>query len=124
MVTIENLRNILDVGKKKYKLVGHLKSRLLIPSIKVINDVTDINISIKEVKHGRKIAGFIFNISNNNTRTNNNKISNESHITAPEDNLLQQYSKLGISETDYRTLIKKHGSTYLEQLVIYVRFKQ
>jgi len=63
IVSIENLRNILDIDKKQYKLVGHLKSRLLIPSIDVINSVTDIHISIRDVKHGRKIAGFIFDIS-------------------------------------------------------------
>jgi len=124
MVTIENLRNILDIDKKQYKLVGHLKSRLLIPSVKVINDVTDINISIKEVKHGRKIAGFIFNISNKSPGANNNKISTKSNIAAPEDRLPQEYLKLGIPETDYRILSKKHGATYLEQLLIYVKYKQ
>jgi len=124
MVTIENLRNILDIDKKQYKLVGHLKSRLLIPSVKVINDVTDINISIKEVKHGRKIAGFIFNISNKNPGGNNNKISNKPNNAAPEDSLSQEYLKLGVPEIDYKTLSKKHGGTYLEQLLIYVKYKQ
>ncbi len=51
IVSIDDLRKILDVDKKQYKLVGHLKSRLLLPSIDLINNVTDIHISIKDVKH-------------------------------------------------------------------------
>jgi len=35
----------------------------LLPSIELINAVTDIKVTIKDVKHGRRIAGFKFNIS-------------------------------------------------------------
>ena len=62
-VSIEQIREILDIDKKQYKLVWHLKSRLLLPSIKFINAVTDIKVIIKDVKHGRRIAGFKFDIS-------------------------------------------------------------
>ncbi|NQY38206.1 MAG: replication initiation protein [Alteromonadaceae bacterium] len=50
MVTIEELRTILSVEKNQYKLVGHLKSRLLIPTINLINKVTDIKVSFEEDK--------------------------------------------------------------------------
>lgn len=50
VVTLSELRNILDIDNKQYKLVGHLKNRLLVPSINLINKVTDINVSIKDVK--------------------------------------------------------------------------
>lgn len=124
MVTIENLRNILDVDKKQYKLVGHLKSRLLIPSIKVINDVTDINISIKEVKHGRKIAGFIFNISKKEELNTGNNIKEKSCQPSGLDTLQKKYSRLGISNTDFRTLLKNNEPAYLNQLLVYVKYKQ
>ena len=56
------LRDLLSIKKSQYKLVGHLKNRLLEPSIELINRVTDINVSCNSYKHGRRIAGFIFDI--------------------------------------------------------------
>jgi len=56
VVSINQLRELLDIDKKKYQLIGHLKSRLLVPSIEFINKVTDITVTIKDVKHGRKIG--------------------------------------------------------------------
>jgi len=43
-VSIQELRNIFDINKKQYKLVGHFKSRLLIPTIEYINKVTDLSV--------------------------------------------------------------------------------
>jgi len=43
-ISIEELRNIFDIDKKQYKLVGHFKSRLLIPTIEYINKVTDLSV--------------------------------------------------------------------------------
>jgi len=43
-VSIQELRNIFDINKKQYRLVGHFKSRLLIPTIEYINKVTDLSV--------------------------------------------------------------------------------
>jgi len=77
VVSIKDLRQILDIDKKQYQLVGHLKNRLLNPSIKLINDVTDINISTEEVKEGRKITGFIFNITKNTDKPSSNSVNSK-----------------------------------------------
>ncbi|MBF0264131.1 MAG: replication initiation protein [Gammaproteobacteria bacterium] len=61
-VPLSALRDLLSIKKSQYKLVGHLKSSLLEPSIKLINRVTDIKVSCSSYKHGRRIAGFIFDI--------------------------------------------------------------
>jgi len=56
------LREILDIKNHQYEKIGHLKSRLLNPSITLINQVTDIIVSMIEIKHGRKIIAFNFKI--------------------------------------------------------------
>jgi len=61
-VTLCALRDILSIKKKQYLLVGHLKSRLLDPAIDLINRTTDIRIDYMPYKHGRKVAGFVFDI--------------------------------------------------------------
>ena len=61
-VSIEDLRNIFDIDKKQYKLVGHFKNRLLIPTINYINKVTDLSVECFDDKAGRKIIGFKFRV--------------------------------------------------------------
>jgi plasmid replication initiation protein len=55
----------LSIQKKQYILIGHLKSRLLNPTIDLINRTTDIYVESTPYKHGKKIAGFIFDIKKN-----------------------------------------------------------
>ena len=47
-ISIQTLRDILDIKKHQYQKVGHLKSRLINPSICLINQVTDIEIHMSE----------------------------------------------------------------------------
>jgi len=55
-ISLEQLRELLDIKKSHYQLVGHLKSRLLDPTIRLINEVTDIHVLTSNVKHGRRIV--------------------------------------------------------------------
>jgi plasmid replication initiation protein len=60
---IEELRTYLDVPKTKYKLFGHLKSRIIEPQVKEINEKTDIKVDFESMKTGRKITGVRFYIT-------------------------------------------------------------
>jgi len=124
IVSIDDLRKILDVDKKQYKLVGHLKSRLLLPSIDLINNVTDIHISIKDVKHWRKIAGFIFNIAKRPPLPIISDTPDASCNIEQSIDLQKEYLALWISRPDFTILLKKHSQAYLEQLLIYVNHKK
>jgi plasmid replication initiation protein len=123
-VSIEQIREILDIDKKQYKLVWHLKSRLLLPSIEFINAVTDIKVTIKDVKHGRRIAGFKFNISKRipiqiTPEQTVDKVKPKiTHIA-----LADQYKAIGVKAVEFEKLSKKHDQTYLKQLLIYAQYR-
>ena len=56
-----DLRNILGLGKK-YPLYSNFRAKVLEPTVEEINKFTDINISYKEMKEGRKIVAIQFSI--------------------------------------------------------------
>lgn len=58
---LEELRNILGLGKK-YPLYSNFRAKVLEPTVKEINEFTDISVSYKEEKKGRKVAAILFKI--------------------------------------------------------------
>ncbi len=63
--SITELKEILGIGKKEYKLYGHFKSRVIIPASKELKEKTDIYFEFEEVKKGRKVVEIIFYIRKN-----------------------------------------------------------
>lgn len=53
-------RRKLGVEDSQYKTMSNFKSRVLNPSIKQINEHTDITVEYKQITQGRKITGFEF----------------------------------------------------------------
>ena len=60
-MTLSELKEYLGTGKR-YQRFGHLKLRVLDPSMREINEKTDINVSYKKIKEGRRIAELEFTI--------------------------------------------------------------
>lgn len=56
------LRASIDAMKKSYDNFGMLKLKVINPSVEEINEITDINISYKEIKRGRKVTHLEFTI--------------------------------------------------------------
>jgi len=50
VVSVEQLRDIFDLPTKQYTLIGHLKSRLLLPTVERLNKLTNLNIEVKDEK--------------------------------------------------------------------------
>jgi plasmid replication initiation protein len=61
-VTIESLKDRLGIKQQSYSVYGNFKNRIIVPSINELNEKTDIHISFKEIKTGRKVVGFEFTI--------------------------------------------------------------
>ena len=57
---LQKLRKNLGVDDDEYQRMHHFKSRVLEPSIKQINQHTDITVSYEQHKRGRTITGFSF----------------------------------------------------------------
>jgi plasmid replication initiation protein len=78
---LEELRNILGLGKK-YPLYSNLRAKVLEPTVKEINEFTDISVSYEEIKKSRKIVAIHFKIwsdgENKHLSTSLNEASSES----------------------------------------------
>ena len=59
-IELSVFRERLGVEVDEYKAMNHFKSRVLEPSIKQINEHTDITVSYEQHKKGRTITGFSF----------------------------------------------------------------
>ena len=59
-IELSEFRAKLGVEDDEYKAMNHFKSRVLEPSIKQINQHTDITVSYEQHKRGRTITGFSF----------------------------------------------------------------
>lgn len=59
-ITLELLRVYLDIADGKYKLYGHLKSKVIVPAITEISEKTDITVTMEEIKKGRAVASIRF----------------------------------------------------------------
>ena len=58
--SIDEFRKQIGVIDSEYKIISNFKLRVLEPSIKQINDLTDITVSYEQHKKGRTITGFSF----------------------------------------------------------------
>ncbi len=61
-VPIENLREKMGVIKGKYPQYANFKQRVLSPSVKEVNDKTDIQVTFKEIRKGRRVVKIEFAI--------------------------------------------------------------
>lgn len=60
VLTINEFRKQIGVIDSEYKIISNFKLRVLEPSIKQINDLTDIDVTYEQHKKGRTITGFSF----------------------------------------------------------------
>lgn len=59
---VEDLREKLGATTKTYNLYGNLKNKILIAATNEINEKTDLHITFKEIKKGRKVDKIEFSI--------------------------------------------------------------
>ena len=59
---LDSLRDKVGAIPKSYSVYGNFKKKALEPSIKEINEKTDLQITYEEVKKGRKVESIKFYI--------------------------------------------------------------
>lgn len=60
LIELKTFRNKIGVGADEYERMHDFKKRILDPSLKQINEHTDITVSYEQHKQGRVITGFSF----------------------------------------------------------------
>ena len=67
-ITLEELREYLELKSKAYASYGNIKSRVLRPAQSEIEKNTDILFTFDEIKHSRKVVELLFTIKPNKSK--------------------------------------------------------
>ena len=94
LIAVDDFRFAMDCVKK-YPKIAMLKQRVITPSVSEINEKSDINISVTEVKRGRKITHFEFTFRLKKNGANEDRNEEQLDLLALEN----------VKESDF---IKKH----------------
>ena len=64
IINIDEFKKQLKLTQNSYSKYGNIKAKILTPAIKEINEKTDINLIVEEIKVGKKVSALKFKASN------------------------------------------------------------
>jgi len=99
-IEIKELKEILDIKAKSYSIYNRFKTKVLDIAEREINEKTDINISVEEIKTGRKVTSIKFIIKSKTKEVKKKNIEKEI-----EKKIKEQKKKL--NENTYAELEEK-----------------
>jgi len=101
-----------DSNKSSYREYKIFKSRILIPAMREVNEITDHTVELLEYKNGRSVAEVQFTI----TRKPEAKTEEEVDPV-----VLQAVTKLGVLPSEARRLMTEYGSDRVQQALAYIK---
>lgn len=112
-------RKLMGVEEGKYDIFRDFNRRVLSPAITEINTCSDIFITPKITRKGKKVHSIMFEL---NERSIKKRLGVKQNIHAEEnsDGDAIASSKLGLSQSNFDELIQKYGESRVEQGVAYV----
>lgn len=66
IMSLEDFKNSLKLVKKSYNLFSNINLKVIAPSIKEINEKTDITIEVEQIRVGKKVDSLKFIVKPNN----------------------------------------------------------
>jgi len=130
VITIDNLRIVLEIGKNQYPKYSNLKQKVINVALNEINNNTDLHIEIEELKEVRKVISIKFYIKQNITKDN---ISDEIAATKEDSKdlvLIEQvqviFHKHKITEHEAKCILKDSNNNLelIEQCYEYLLNKK
>ncbi|MCP3728160.1 replication initiation protein [Paraburkholderia sp. CNPSo 3272] len=113
LATLRDLILGQDTSAQSYKLYKQFKSRVLVPCIKEVNEISDHNFELIEHKVGRSVVALQFRV----TRKPETDPSQE--LRANETLLIGEMSKFSIPVSEARRLLKQYGEDKIRTAVAY-----
>lgn len=117
-ITINNLRSLLGIDElKTYLSYGAIKQRILEISKKEINEKTDLTVSYKEIKEGRKVVAIKFKITKKQTQEKQAEDFFKTHVQQNKDETLNHLLKVCTSDEDFfeQNLVKPVFEKFLQE---------
>lgn len=94
-ITIENLKGKFGISQDKYKQYGHFKSRAILPSVKEVNEKTDVEVTFKEIRKGRKVVKIEFTIKHcKEKEITIDKLKKDPKVTTENEERLDRFNSL------------------------------
>ncbi|WP_433705588.1 replication initiation protein [Paraburkholderia sacchari] len=113
LATLRDLILGQDTSAQSYKLYKQFKSRVLVPCIKEVNEISDHNFELIEHKVGRSVVALQFRV----TRKPETDPSQE--LRANETVLIGEMSKFSVPVSEARRLFKQYGEEKIRTAVAY-----
>lgn len=113
LATLRDLILGQDTSAQSYKLYKQFKSRVLVPCIKEVNEISDHNFDLIEHKVGRSVVALQFRV----TRKPETDPSQE--LRANETVLIGEMSKFNVPVSEARRLLKQYGEEKIRTAVAY-----
>ncbi|SDV46085.1 replication initiation protein [Chitinasiproducens palmae] len=99
-----------DSAKSSYREYKIFKSRILIPAMREVNEVTDHTVELIEYKHGRSVAEVQFTITRKPSAKSGDEVDAE---------MLRAVTRLGVLPSEARKLIAEYGDERIRQAIEY-----
>lgn len=116
------LKNVFGVEKGEYEIFSNFKNRIIVISVKEINQYSDIFISLVDyIKEGRAVDRIKFTVEPKKNNVVENQPSNI-EVTLPEDALALK--DFGIAEPTAQKWINEYGTENILKACRFVRAKQ
>ncbi|MBB3262178.1 hypothetical protein F4827_007030 [Paraburkholderia bannensis] len=113
LATLRDLILGQDTSAQSYKLYKQFKSRVLVPCIKEVNEISDHNFELIEHKVGRSVVALQFRV----TRKPETDPSQE--MRANDTLLIGEMAKFSIPVSEARRLLKQYGDEKIRTAVAY-----
>jgi len=113
-ILVEELRAILNL-ENKYPKFYHLKKQVLEPSMAMVNEHTDINISFSEFKKGRSTYKLEFLI----TKKEEEK-EKETKVQVSKDELAQTLADYGVNLSVQKSWREKYSNEHIVKRIEYM----
>ncbi|MED2974154.1 replication initiation protein [Fictibacillus sp. B-59209] len=114
--TLEELREVLGIEPKKYKLFGHFKDKVLNVGKKELEEKTDLRFEFEEIKKGRKVTGIKFHIYKNKAKVKSISLSGDEEY---ESDVQEALEKMGVTNIVAKSLLKEYDLDQVERNIAY-----
>jgi len=110
---VNTLKEILGIQSHEYKLYGHLKNKVLLPTQKEISKRTDIRFEFDEIKNGRKVVSIKFIIKPNEAKAAPKEKKELKGVNL--ELYLRLQSFFCLSPRQAKKVIKSYDETYISE---------
>jgi plasmid replication initiation protein len=115
-ISIEKIREILELKKTEYTLYGNFKNRIILPAQRELKKKTDIAFEFEEIKEGRSVSELKFFIYRNQEQ--------EKPINLFEQVIMERMKKvLVFSDSKMRQIIEQYNEEKIEIALKYTKEK-